>query len=146
MMDSETVEEINELLAYEEYTAGAIMTTEYVSILETSTVRSAMAVLRKAAPTAETIYYIFVVNDHHHLTGVISLRDLIIAGEDTLIRDIMSEHVVSVRLTDDQEGIARIMKDYNFLAIPVINDDRELQGIITVDDIIDVIDEEAEDD
>lgn len=146
MMDSETVDEINELLAYEEYTAGAIMTTEYVSILETSTVRSAMAVLRKAAPTAETIYYIFVVNDHHHLTGVISLRDLIIAGEDTLIRDIMSEHVVSVRLTDDQEGIARIMKDYNFLAIPVINDDRELQGIITVDDIIDVIDEEAEDD
>ena len=146
MMDSETVDEINELLAYEEYTAGAIMTTEYVSILETSTVRSAMTVLRREAPTAETIYYIFVVNDLHRLTGVISLRDLIIAGEDTLIRDIMSERVVSVMLTDDQEGIAQIMKDYNFLAIPVVNEDRELQGIITVDDIIDVIDEEAEDD
>ena len=146
MMDSETVDEINELLAYEEYTAGAIMTTEYVSILETSTVRSAMTVLRREAPTAETIYYIFVVNDVHRLTGVISLRDLIIAGEDTLIRDIMSERVVSVMLTDDQEGIAQIMKDYNFLAIPVVNEDRELQGIITVDDIIDVIDEEAEDD
>ncbi|MEK4228503.1 magnesium transporter [Solibacillus sp. FSL H8-0538] len=146
MMDSETVDEINELLAYEEYTAGSIMTTEYVSILETSTVRSAMAVLRKEAPNAETIYYIFVVNDNHLLTGVISLRDLIIAGEDTLIRDIMSERVVSVKLTDDQEGIAQIMKDYNFLAIPVVNEARELQGIITVDDIIDVIDEEAEDD
>ncbi|MEK4424190.1 magnesium transporter [Solibacillus sp. FSL K6-1523] len=146
MMDSETAEEINELLGYEEYTAGAIMTTEYVSILETSTVRSAMAVLRKEAPTAETIYYIFVVNNAHQLTGVMSLRDLIIANEDTLIRNIMSDRVVSVKVTDDQEGIALIMKDYNFLAIPVINDKRELQGIITVDDIIDVIDEEAEDD
>ncbi|ATP39133.1 magnesium transporter [Solibacillus sp. R5-41] len=146
MMDSETVEEINELLGYEEYTAGAIMTTEYVTILETSTVRSAMTVLRKEAPTAETIYYIFVVNDGHQLTGVMSLRDLIIANEDTLIRDIMSDRVVSVKITDDQEDIAHIMKDYNFLAIPVINDNLELQGIITVDDIIDVIDEEAEDD
>lgn len=146
MMDSETVEEINELLGYAEYTAGAIMTTEYVSILENSTVRSAMTVLRKEAPTAETIYYIFVVNDGHQLTGVMSLRDLIIAKEDTLIRDIMSDRVVSVKTTDDQEDIAHIMKDYNFLAIPVTNNERELQGIITVDDIIDVIDEEAEDD
>jgi magnesium transporter len=92
------------------------------------------------------IYYIFVVNDTHLLTGVMSLRDLFIADEDTLIRDIMSERVVSVKVTDDQEGIAQIMKDYNFLAIPVTNAERELQGIITVDDIIDVIDEEAEDD
>ena len=72
------------------------MTTEYVSIIESSTVRSAMAVLRKKAPTAETIYYIFVVNDKHQLTGVLSLRDLIISDEDCLIRDIMSERVVSV--------------------------------------------------
>lgn len=146
MMDSETAEEINELLSYEEYTAGAIMTTEYVSILENSTVRSAMAVLRNEAPNAETIYYIFVVNDMRHLTGVISLRDLIIAKEDALISDIMSEHVVSVKVTDDQENVAQIMKDYNFLAIPVIDENREMQGIITVDDIIDVIDEEASDD
>ncbi|WP_431029256.1 magnesium transporter [Lysinibacillus sp. LZ02] len=146
MMDSETVEEINELLAYAEYTAGAIMTTEYVSILESSTVRSAMTVLRKEAPNAETIYYIFVVNDHHQLTGVISLRDLIIADEDKRISEIMSDRVVSVQLTADQEEVAQIMKDYNFLALPVINENSELQGIITVDDIIDVIDEEASDD
>ncbi|WP_332650375.1 magnesium transporter [Lysinibacillus sp. 54212] len=146
MMDSETVEEINELLSYAEYTAGAIMTTEYVSILESSTVRSAMAVLRKEAPTAETIYYIFVVNDGHQLTGVISLRDLIIADEDMLIREIMSDRVVYVNLTDDQEDVAQIIKDYNFLAVPVVDEQRELQGIITVDDIIDVIDEEASDD
>ncbi|SOB91743.1 Mg2+ transporter MgtE [Ureibacillus xyleni] len=146
MMDSETVEEINELLAYEEYTAGAIMTTEYVSILENSTVRSAMTVLRNEAPNAETIYYVFVVDDQHHLTGVISLRDLIISEEDTLIRDIMNDRVVNVKVTDDQEEVAQIMKDYNFLAIPVVNEQQEMQGIITVDDIIDVIDEEASDD
>ena len=146
MMDDETVEEINELLGYEEYTAGAIMTTEFVSIFENSTVREAMRTLRKEAPTAETIYYIFIVNDEHRLTGVISLRDLIIAEGDMLIHDVMSERVVSVKVTDDQEDVANIMKDYNFLAIPVINEQRELLGIITVDDIIDVIDEEAEDD
>lgn len=146
MMDSETVEEITELLAYEEYTAGAIMTTEYVSILENSTVRSAMTVLRKEAPNAETIYYIFVVDDKHCLTGVISLRDLIIAEEDTLIREIMNDRVVYVKVTDDQENIAQIFKDYNFLAVPVVDGQHELLGIITVDDIIDVIDEEASDD
>ncbi|AWE06461.1 magnesium transporter [Lysinibacillus sp. 2017] len=146
MMDDETVEEINELLGYEEYTAGAIMTTEFVSVFENSNVREAMRTLRKEAPTAETIYYIFVVNEKHRLKGVISLRDLIIAEGDMLIRDVMSERVVSVKVTDDQENVANIMKDYNFLAIPVINEERELQGIITVDDIIDVIDEEAEDD
>ena len=146
MMDDETVDEINELLGYEEYTAGAIMTTEFVSVLETSTVREAMRTLRKEAPTAETIYYIFVVSETKRLTGVISLRDLIIAEGDMLIQDVMSERVVSVKVTDDQEDVANIMKDYNFLAIPVINEERELLGIITVDDIIDVIDEEAEDD
>ncbi|MBM7607902.1 magnesium transporter [Lysinibacillus composti] len=146
IMDSETVEEINELLGYEEYTAGSIMTTEYVSILENSTVRSAMAVLRKEAPNAETIYYVFVVDGDHCLTGVISLRDLIISEEDTLIRDIMNERVVHVKVSDDQEDIAQIFKDYNFLALPVVNDKNELQGIITVDDIIDVMDEEASDD
>ena len=146
MMDVETAEEINELLSYDEYTAGSIMTTEYVAIPENSTVRSAMAILRKEAPNAETIYYIFVVDEAHRLTGVISLRDLIIADEDTLIRSIMNERVVMVHVGDDQEEVAQIMKDYNFLATPVIGDQGELLGIITVDDIIDVIDEEASED
>ncbi|PJO40599.1 magnesium transporter, partial [Lysinibacillus xylanilyticus] len=146
MMDEETAEEINELLSYDEGTAGSIMTTEYVAIPENSTVRSAMAILRKEAPNAETIYYIFVVDEAHRLTGVISLRDLIIADEDTLIRSIMNERVVMVHAGDDQEEVAQIMKDYNFLATPVIDDKGELLGIITVDDIIDVIDEEASED
>lgn len=146
MMDEETAEEITELLGYEEYTAGSIMTTEYVSIQENSTVKSAMNVLRNEAPDAETIYYIFVVDDMHRLTGVMSLRDLIVADEDALIRDIMSERVVYAKVTDDQEKIAQIFKDYDFLAFPVVDENQVLQGIITVDDIIDVIDEEASDD
>ncbi|MFJ7950873.1 magnesium transporter [Lysinibacillus sp. NPDC096418] len=146
MMDDATADEINELLSYDEDTAGSIMTTEYVAIPENSTVRSAMAILRKEAPNAETIYYIFVVDEKHRLTGVISLRDLIIADEDTLIRSIMNERVVMVHAGDDQEEVAQIMKDYNFLAVPVIEDAGELLGIITVDDIIDVIDDEASED
>ena len=146
IMDDESAQDIKDLLHYEEYTAGSIMTTEYVAIPENSTVRSAMTILRNAAPEAETIYYIFVVDDTNHLTGVISLRDLIIAEEDTLIHEIMNERVVSVNVTDDQEDVAQIMKDYNFLAVPVINSKNEMLGIITVDDIIDVIDEEASED
>jgi magnesium transporter len=146
LMDEETKEEITELLGYEKYTAGSIMTTEYVSIQENSTVRSAMNVLRQEAPDAETIYYVFVVDESHRLTGVLSLRDLIVADEDAFIRDIMSDRVVYAKVTDDQEKIAQIFKDYNFLAFPVVDDNLVLKGIITVDDIIDVIDEEASDD
>lgn len=146
LMDDETAEEIHELMQYADYTAGSIMTTEYVSINENSTTRTAMNILRNEAPTAETIYYIFITNMKKQLVGVISLRDLIVAGENVLIRDIMNERVVSVQASDDQEEVAQIMRDYNFLALPVIDEQKTLLGIITVDDIIDVIDEEAEDD
>lgn len=146
MMDDDVVDEINELLGYAEDTAGSIMTTEYVAIPEASTVETAMTILRKEAPNAETIYYIFVVDEAHRLTGVVSLRDLIIADPKARIHDIMNERVVMVHVKDDQEEVAQIMKDYNFLATPVINDAGVLLGIITVDDIIDVIDEEASED
>lgn len=146
MMDSESAQDIRELLHYEEDTAGALMTTEYVAVAENSTVRSAMTILRNAAPDAEMIYYIFVVDDRNRLTGVLSLRDLIVASEDTLIRDIRNERVVSAQVTDDQEDVAQVMRDYNFVALPVVNSRNEILGIITVDDIIDVIDEEAGED
>ncbi|MDF2065727.1 magnesium transporter [Bacillus sp. Cr_A10] len=146
IMDEESAQEIKELLHYEEYTAGSIMTTEYVAIPESSTCRSAMTILRNEAPNAETIYYLFVVNDFHKLTGVISLRDLIIADEDTLIKEIMNERVVSVLVSEDQEEVARTIKDYDFLAVPVVDFEQHLLGIITVDDVIDVLDEEASDD
>ncbi|MDG5473008.1 magnesium transporter [Jeotgalibacillus sp. ET6] len=146
IMNNESAQEIKDLLHYEEYTAGSIMTTEFVSIPEHSTVRSAMAILRTKAPSAETIYYTFVINEEKQLSGVVSLRDLITADEDTLIKEIMSDRVVSVSVGEDQETAARMMKDYDFLALPVVDFQNHLLGIITVDDIIDVLDEEASDD
>lgn len=146
LMDKEAAAQIKALLHYEEYTAGSIMTTEFVTVAENSTVRSAMTILRNEAPSAETIYYIFVVDDDQRLTGVVSLRDLIIAHEDTLIRTIMNDRVVSVLVSDDQEDVARTIQDYNFLAVPVVDFQQHILGIITVDDIIDVLDEEASDD
>lgn len=146
IMDDEAAEEIRELLHYEEYTAGSIMTTEYISIHAHQTVHSAMQILKKEAPNAETIYYVFVVDEDEKLAGVISLRDLIISEPDTMISDIMNERVYSVSVAEDQEEVARKMKDYNFLALPVVDFQGHLLGIITVDDIVDVIDEEASDD
>lgn len=146
LMDKEAAAQIKSLLHYEEYTAGSIMTTEYVSVPENSTVRSAMTILRNEAPSAETIYYVFVVSDDNKLTGVVSLRDLIIADEDALIGSIMNERVVSVIVSDDQEDVARTTQDYNLLAVPVVDFQQHMLGIITVDDVIDVLDEEASDD
>ncbi|MFC4712638.1 magnesium transporter [Planococcus dechangensis] len=146
IMDKESSKQIKDLLHYEEYTAGSIMTTEYVAIPMNSTVRSAMNILRNAAPNAETIYYVFVVDEDRRLSGIVTLRDLIVADEDTLIESIMNDRVVSVQVSEDQEEVARMIKDYDFLALPVVDFQNHLLGIITVDDIIDVLDEEASDD
>ena len=110
------------------------------------TIREAMAHLREAAPDAETIYYVFVVDDEKKLVGVISLRDLIISERDTKVSDVMSDRVVFSYVGDNQEDIARLMKDYDFLALPVVDFKNHMLGIITVDDILDVMDEEASDD
>src|SRR5699024_12835987 len=104
-MDKESATEIKALLHYEEYTAGSIMTTEYVVIPQDSTVRSAMTIFRNAAPEAETIYYVFVVDDDERLTGVVSLRDLIIADEDTLIYSLMNDRVVSVLVRSEERRV-----------------------------------------
>ncbi|MGP4041151.1 magnesium transporter [Gracilibacillus sp. D59] len=146
IMDKKSSEEIKELLHYEEKTAGSIMTTEFVVINTKMTVKDAMRHLRKEAPSAETIYYIYVVDSYKKLVGVISLRDLIIAEGDWLIQDVMSERVVSVPVGEDQEDIAQMMRDYDFLALPVVDFQDHLLGIITVDDIMDVMEEEASDD
>ncbi len=146
IMDDDAADEIKELLHYEEKTAGSIMTTEFVSIRAHQTVKRAMQILRQEAPEAETIYYIFVLDEQKRLVGVISLRDLIIAEEDTLIEEIMNERVVSISVGEDQEEAARIMRDYDFLALPVLDFQNHLLGIITHDDIVDVIEEEASED
>lgn len=146
IMDDEAAGEIKQLLHYEEYTAGSIMTTEYVAIHSNQTLRSAMAILKKEAPRAETIYYVYVVDEEKRLVGVISIRDLLVTDDDTMVHEVMNDRVVAVSVSEDQEEVARKMRDYNFLAVPVVDFQNHLLGIITVDDIIDVMEEEASDD
>lgn len=143
MMDTDNAKEIKELLHYEDKTAGSIMTTEYVSIVANQTVRSALTLLKKKARDAEIIYYVYVVSEFNQLLGVISLRDLIVSEDDMLIFEVMGERVISVKVGDDQEDVAKMIRDYDFLAVPVVDYEDKLLGIITVDDIIDVIDDEA---
>lgn len=146
LMGANERSEIRALLNYGEDTAGGIMTTEFVNVDSSMTVREAMRHLKTAAPDSETIYYVFVVDTSQKLVGIVSLRDLIIADDDEYIEDIMVERVVSVNAGDDQEVVAQLMRDYDFLAIPVLDYQGHLLGIITHDDILDVIDEEANED
>jgi magnesium transporter len=146
LMEVEEASDVKELLAYPEDTAGGIMTTEYVAILEDISAEKAIQVLRETAPDAETVYYVYVINTKNQLVGVISLRELIIANPETLITDIMQKKIISVRVDTDQEEVARVVTRYDFLAVPVIDHDRSLVGIVTVDDVIDVIHEEATED
>lgn len=146
IMDKEEADEIKELLHYEEKTAGSIMTTEFVAINKSFTVKETMNQLKIEAPDAETIYYLYIVDENKHLVGVISLRDLIIAADDDIVSEHMNENVVSVSVGMDQEDVAQMIMDYDFLAVPVIDFQEHLLGIITVDDILDVVDEEASED
>ncbi|WP_053220345.1 magnesium transporter [Virgibacillus senegalensis] len=146
IMDKEAANEIKQLLHYEEKTAGSIMTTEFVVLNANQTIKEAMKHLRREAPDAETIYYTYVIDNEKRLVGVLSLRDLIIAEGDWMVSEVMSERVVSVPVGEDQEDIAQMMRDYDFLALPVVDFQDHLLGIITVDDIMDVMQEEASDD
>lgn len=146
LMEADEAEDLKELLTYPEDSAGGIMTTEYVAILETISAGKAIEVLRENAPDAETVYYVYVINVKNQLVGVISLRELIVADPNEPIKAIMQENVISVPVTTDQEEVARIVSKYGFLAIPVVDEVGSLVGIVTVDDVIDVIHEEATED
>jgi magnesium transporter len=144
-MDKEDAKEVKRLLKYPDKTAGAIMTTEYISISVSDTAGDVMNRLRVEGPDAETIYYLFVVDKALHLVGVVSLRDLIVSPLEQIIEEIMSTRVVSCETDTDQEEVARIIKKYDFLALPVTVQGK-LVGIVTVDDVMDVLEEETEED
>ncbi|WP_038042308.1 magnesium transporter [Thermus tengchongensis] len=145
-LDPETRAEVEELTRYEEDEAGGLMTPEYVAVREGMTVEEVIRFLRRAAPDAETIYYIYVVDEAGRLKGVLSLRDLIVADPKTKVAEIMNPKVVFARTDTDQEEVARLMADYDFTVLPVVDEDGVLVGIVTVDDVLDVLEEEATED
>jgi magnesium transporter len=145
-MEQAEADKVRALLDYPGDTAGGKMTTEYISVYDHYTVEEAIQYLRQEAPTAETVYYIYVIDGDDRLVGVVSLRELLIAQPDVPVREIMYERVISVPADMDQEEVAAILGRYDFLAIPVVDDENRLLGIITVDDILDVLIEEAQED
>ncbi|PTM59730.1 magnesium transporter [Desmospora activa] len=145
-MERDEADKVRALLHYPEDTAGGKMTLEYVSVYDTYTVEEVIQYLRREAPTAETVYYVYVIDADDRLVGVVSLRELLIAQPDTPITEIMFERIIAVPVDMDQEEVATMMERYDFLAIPVVDDEKRLLGIITVDDVIDVLIEEAQED
>ncbi len=139
-------QDIRLLLSYPEGSAGSVMTTEYATVPPDATAEQAVTLIRQQAPSRETIYAIYVLDETRHLIGFLSLRDLIIARSSALVSDIMTRDVVSVRVDQDREEAAQELAQYDFLAIPVVDDQNRLVGIITHDDVIDVMQEEATED
>ena len=132
-----------QLLGYEAETAGRLMTTEFVDLKEFHSAAQALAIVRRRARDTETIYSLYVTDGSRHLTGILSLRDLVTADPEARIGDVMTRDVVSVGTDTDQEEVARAIQRYDFLAVPVVDREKRLVGIVTVDDVIDVIEQEA---
>ena len=137
---------INELLKYPEDSAGSIMTTEFVDLKENMTVEEALNKIRKTGLEKETIYYCYVLSAKRNLIGVVDLKKIVISERDTLIKDLMETNVIKVNTLEDKENVAKALSKYNFLAIPVVDNEDKLVGIVTVDDAIDVIQEETTED
>ena len=142
-MEPEEAEDVRELLGYEDETAGGLMTTDYVSISEGMTAQGAINYLRGLAPDAETIYYLYIITEGEKLVGVISLRDLIVAPPDKPVRDFMVTRVIHIHPEASMREAAELFQKYNLLALPVVDYDNELKGIITVDDVIEDIPAQA---
>ena len=137
---------INELLAYPDETAGTIMTTEFIDLKENMTVSDAFEKIRKIGLDKETIYTCYVLTIDRKIIGVLDVKDLLIAKTTDLIKDIMNPNVITVSTLADQEEVAKMFDKYNFLAIPVVDKEQRLVGIVTIDDAIDVLQEEIQED
>lgn len=146
LMDAEHRAEIKELFQYKEDTAGSIMTTEYVEVSVKDTVEQAMRKLISQAVEAESIHTIYVVDSKNILVGTLSLREMILARKGKLIQDEMNQRIISVPASLDQEEVAELVRDYDFTSIPVVDHLNKMLGVITIDDIVDVIEEEAVED
>ncbi len=134
------------LLGYEEDTAGRIMTPEYISLKENLTVSGALERIRSLANATEVIYYLYVTDSSRCLTGIVSLRDLVISAPEETLGAIMTRDVVCVHTDTDQEEVAKLIQRYDLLAIPVVDREQRLVGVVTVDDVIDILEKEATED
>ncbi len=142
-MENDDAQIVQELIKHEEDTAGGLMTTEFLTIPEDLTAEQAIDYLRKNAKEAETIYYIYVIDKNNRLKGTVSLKKLIISEKTTLISEIMTRNPVYVFVNDEMEKIAHIVSKYNLLAIPVVDRDRKLKGVITLDDLFEAVIEDG---
>ncbi|MEM9806742.1 MAG: magnesium transporter [Cyanobacteria bacterium P01_D01_bin.56] len=131
------------LLGYESSTAGRAMTPEYIALKENWTIEQSLKHIRKLASVSETVYYLYVTDHARRLTGILSLRILVTGQPEQTIGELMTREVVSVRTGTDQEEVARLIQRYDFLAVPVVDTEERLVGIITVDDVLDILEEET---
>ncbi|SET67752.1 magnesium transporter [Natronincola peptidivorans] len=149
VLTSATEEErklINQFLKYPENSAGSLMTIEYVDLKKEMTVKEALEHIKKTGPDKETIYTCYVLNEKRKLEGLVSLRKLVLFDDNLLISEVMNEDFIATKTLDDQEEIASIFKKYDLLTLPVVDKEDRLVGIITIDDIMDVIDQETTED
>ena len=144
--DPVTRKEINELLKYPDDSAGSIMTTEYVSLRPKMTAQEAIKRIRRTGIDKETIYTCYVSDENSRLIGIVTIKSLLLCEDDDVVGDLMETNVISVNTLDDQEIVAQLFNKYNFLALPVVDTENRLVGIVTVDDAMDVMQEEATED
>lgn len=137
LMEPEAAQDAVELMAYPEDSAGGIMTTEYVAVSQEMTADQVINRLRELAPEAEPTYYIYVTDAEEHLLGVISLRDLVLAQPQTKVADFMRDEPVSINLLDGMDEVTEVFTKYNLLAVPVVDDENRLQGVVAINDLID---------
>jgi magnesium transporter len=139
LMEKDDADDVRKLLTYPEESAGGIMTTEYASIRPDLAATQAIESLRSMADEVETMFYVYVTDEQSHLIGVFSLNNLIFASPGAMVKDFMETRVVSVNLTDDQETVAQTVAKYDLLAVPVVDDENRLHGIVTADDALDKV-------
>ena len=145
-VDADTRATINKILDYPDDCAGSIMTTEYVALRPTMTVADAFDRIRKTGVDKETIYTCYVIDRDRHLIGLVTAKELLLADSEATVGDIMEDNVISAHTLDDREEVANMLSHYNFLALPIVDKEDRLVGIVTVDDAIDVLQEEVTED
>lgn len=145
-VDNKTREQINKLLSYPDNSAGSIMTTEFIDLKSNLTVSEAFEKIRRKANDSETVYTIYITDEYRKISGVVSIRDLLIAKNDAKLKDIMETNVITANTLTDKEDIANMFSKYDFYTLPILDNEQRLVGIVTADDVMEVIQNEATED